>query len=367
MGSDAGQGRRRVLDPRGPRADLPADDRRRADRPAAASTPAPPAVYLARSQSVERAAGLGGGAPRRRGGCRARSPWADVGPPRHQRAHGVDVALRHRLADTAAMRVSRSTAKVRPRDVAARRRGRVRARGWTASATANPASERNAAGREVVAPAAGRVAGADGEEEVGAVAVRLRRRGSRSSAPEASSSARRPRASSSSRTTVLASVSNPGATATKTRRPARWCGPRRSSSRSRTLATEPSARRPDAVERVEGRRRAADAVDGRPGVALELAQRRAVSSPRMPSSRPASKPRRVQPALELGDVVAAEHRAASVEQPVAEAKPLSTSAAQVCGPQMPSTRSPRALLEGAHGRARSRHRTMPALDALRSS
>ena len=55
---------------------------------------------------------------------------------------------------------------------------------------------------------------------------------------------------------------------------------------------------------------AADAVGGEPGVALEVARARARSSgPKMPSTRPASKPSAPSAALELGDVVASEHRA----------------------------------------------------------
>ena len=66
---------------------------------------------------------------------------------------------------------------------------------------------------------------------------------------------------------------------------------------------------------------------------------------------------RVQPALELGDVVAAQHRAAAVEEPVAEREAALDQRGPGLGPQMPSTRSPRAVLERARPRPRSRRRT----------
>ena len=85
-----------------------------------------------------------------------------------------------------------------------------------------------------------------------------------------------------------------------------------------------------------------DAVDRQPGVALEVAE-----GPRGEVAEDAVDPAGVEAEgaeapLELGDVVAPEHRAAEVEQPVARAvarprpgRPRSG------GPQTPSTRRPR--------------------------
>ena len=93
----------------------------------------------------------------------------------------------------------------------------------------------------------------------------------------------------------------------------------------------------------------AHAVGGQPGVALEVDRAaRSVSGPKMPSTRPASKPERAEAPLELGDVVAPEHRAAQVEQPVAQVgSPPRRVRSRSCWSQTPSARGPRAAWKRA--------------------
>ena len=136
---------------------------------------------------------------------------------------------------------------------------------------------------------------------------------------------------------------------------------RRSVSRSRTAATEPAASDPTRVERGDGRR-AAHAVGLEPGVRVGTARSAvSVSGPRMPSSRPASKPSAFSRRCSSVDVVAAQHRAARGRAAGRRAGSRSRSSApHVSGPQMPSTRRPRSRLELAHARARSRRRTSPS-------
>ena len=164
--------------------------------------------------------------------------------------------------------------------------------------------------------------GADPEEQVGVVAVGPAARGRVVGARRRRARPwRRPRAGRARR--GRRAPRSPGATATNTRRPSSRCGPRRSASRSRTLATATGS--PSSERRRRGR------------------APRAVSGPKMPS-RPSPTLRwnsrsarggvgaedavfvagveaeRVEAALELDDVVAAQHRAADVEHPVAEAE-----------------------------------------------
>ena len=63
---------------------------------------------------------------------------------------------------------------------------------------------------------------------------------------------------------------------------------------------------------------AEDAVDREPGVALELAQRRGALMPEDAVLAAGVEAERIEPVLEVGDVVTAQVRAALVEQPVAE-------------------------------------------------
>ena len=86
------------------------------------------------------------------------------------------------------------------------------------------------------------------------------------------------------------SAASPGSTTRKSRRSRSRRAWRRSASRSRTAATDPSASEPTLHERGDGRR-TAHAVGSRARV--RAGTRRSavsVSGPRMPSSRPASKP-----------------------------------------------------------------------------
>ena len=66
---------------------------------------------------------------------------------------------------------------------------------------------------------------------------------------------------------------------------------------------------------------------------------------------------RVQAALELGDVVAAQHRPAAVEQAVAEAEAALDQRRPGLRPADAVDPQPAVVLEGAHGRARWRRRT----------
>src|SRR6266511_3426673 len=110
-----------------------------------------------------------------------------------------------------------------------------------------------------------------------------------SSAPAKSSRAPAP-ASTRPLATVSPRASKPGAVVRKTRLPPSPCGPRRSISRSRTLATEPAARPPT-------RRRAATVVQPQkpsgasPTLRWNSETAPAVCLPRMPCSRPASNQR----------------------------------------------------------------------------
>src|SRR6185312_13454885 len=105
---------------------------------------------------------------------------------------------------------------------------------------------------------------------------------------------------------------------------------------------------PDAVEHGD-RRRATDAVGGEVHVALELDQRarRVVAQDAVLAS--GVEPEAVQPALQLGDVVAAQHGTGPVEESVAEAP----AALDHRGPGLWTADAvdpePAALLEGAHG------------------
>ena len=104
---------------------------------------------------------------------------------------------------------------------------------------------------------------------------------------------------------------------------------------------------------------AAHAVGGEVHVALELDERtrRVVAEDAVFPAGVEAEP--VQAALELGDVVAAQHRAAAVEQAVAEAVPAldhrrpGLRAADAVDPQAPG------LLEGAHDRFGRGARTLP--------
>jgi hypothetical protein len=80
----------------------------------------------------------------------------------------------------------------------------------------------------------------------------------------------------------------------------------------------PVGHRAHPVERRDGGR-ATDPVGGEPGVALERPDRLARVVAEDPVLTPGVEAERVQPALQLEDVVAAHHRAAPVEEAVAEA------------------------------------------------
>ena len=213
-----------------------------------------------------------------------------------------------------------------------------------------------AARLEVAAPAAGRVAGAEGEEEVGGVAVGLGRE-DRIGRRRWRRARRRRRARRARGPPCRASVSNPGAAATNTRRPARRWGPRRSASRSRTLATDPSARVPDAVEHGD-RRRAADAVGGQADVALELDQRAA--SCRRRGCRPRG--RRRSRGRSAGAAARRRRRRGASDGAGRAGGRRGEAALDERGPGLRAADAvdpePAALLEGAHDRARSRHRTI---------
>ena len=87
----------------------------------------------------------------------------------------------------------------------------------------------------------------------------------------------------------------------------RWPGPAGAHA-SRMPATLVGARPAPRRARLRRPRRPQIAVGGEAGVALEVARRpRSVWGPKMPSTRPASKPRAPELALQLGHVVAAQH------------------------------------------------------------
>ena len=88
-------------------------------------------------------------------------------------------------------------------------------------------------------------------------------------------------------------------------------------SRSRTLATEPAASDPSRAS-APMRRGPADLVGRETGVALERAERALGLRPEDAVLAAGVEAERVEPALQLDHVVAAQHRLAQVEQPVAE-------------------------------------------------
>ena len=109
------------------------------------------------------------------------------------------------------------------------------------------------------------------------------------------------------RATALASAPIAGSATRKTRRPSRRTG---AAAQRLALAhaRDRTGREPaDAADRGEGRR-PADAVGGGAGVALELAERGLGLAAEDAVLAPGVEAERVQPALELGDVVAAQHR-----------------------------------------------------------
>ena len=319
-GQRARQGRGRVLDPRGPRADLPADDRRRAARagPADARSTCARKNLLRRGRSSVRLL-------RRRGGSLERS---------HRRRRRRRVVRASRIPatspsttgsqTTAAIRVSRSTRV----GAAARGPGGAERLGAgprpTAVATDEARLGAEAARREVAAPAgtAGVSSPARGraEEEVGAVAVggcghrrtrRRRRRRGRCRRPPRASRARSPR---------RRGASNPGPAATNTRRAleaARVAAQRLALARRRHRAF---GQRADAARgrRCVSRPQMPSVV--RPALRWNSVSARRVSGAEDPVLLAGVEAQRVQAALELGDVVAPEHRPAAVEEAIAEAR-----------------------------------------------
>ena len=114
-----------------------------------------------------------------------------------------------------------------------------------------------------------------------------------------------------------ASALRPGSATRKTRSPSRRRGARRRSSRSRTVATEPAASqltRPSAA-RVAGPQTPSAVA---PALRWNWRERGLGLGAEDAVLAAGVEAERVQPALELGDVVAAQHRARQVEQPVAE-------------------------------------------------
>ena len=86
---------------------------------------------------------------------------------------------------------------------------------------------------------------------------------------------------------------------------------------------------------------AADAVGGQAGVALEVGQGSRGRRPEDAVDPAGVEAERAEPALQLGDVVAPQHRGAVVEQPVAEpVAGLDQRPPRSGRPQMPSTRRP---------------------------
>ena len=94
----------------------------------------------------------------------------------------------------------------------------------------------------------------------------------------------------------------------------------------------------------------AHAVGLETGVALELAQRGLGLGAEDAVLAAGVEAERVQPALQLGHVVAAQHRPAQVEQPIAERYSCSRSARPTSRVRRCRRRAARARLERAHGR-----------------
>ena len=117
--------------------------------------------------------------------------------------------------------------------------------------------------------------------------------------------------------------------------------------------------RPDPAERAQGLG-PEDAVDREPGVALELAQRRRGLVAEDAVLAAGVEAERVEPVLELGDVVAAEVRAALVEQAVAEREAALDERGPGLGSADPVDADAPGLLERADGAPRSRGRSAPA-------
>ena len=254
-----------------------------------------------------------------------------------------------------------------PRDARRRRRAPRASSSLTASATRSPPRSGSARTRSSGTDSPASVAGADREEEVGRELVGRGRERRFVVAAACRATASAPELTSG-RADGSPSAANPGAP--RRRRAGRrgGRGAWRSSSRSRTAGDRAVGERADAVERGDGRR-PADAVGREAGVALELDERAAACrAPKMPSPAAGVEPERVQPALELGDVVAAQHRLAEVEQPVAEGEP----ALDERGPGLRGRQiavDPRArgrCLERAHGARRWRRRRRPGSSAGRA-
>ena len=217
--------------------------------------------------------------------------------------------------------------------------------------------------REVGAAGAGLVAGAEREEEVGA-RTRFASRGEHGVGRRPRRRARRPRPRSRSRRGDRgAERGEPGGGGEEARGgPSRRRGSRRSVSRSRTArdrARRRARRRRSSAARVAGPHDAVGARGRRSrwnsrSARLGLGAEDAVLAAGVEAER-------VEAALELGDVVAAQHRPARGRAGGRRGgTPLSTSAAQVSGPQMPSTRSPRASWNARTALRRSRRRTTPS-------
>ena len=143
---------------------------------------------------------------------------------------------------------------------------------------------------------------------------RVRRPGEHdSSSPEASSTAvarRLRRARARRRRRARRARASPRRTPAG---PSRRRGPWRSSSRSRTAGDRARRERADPVEARADGRRSADPVGREPGAALELDERRRGVVAEDAVDAAGVEAERVQPALELGDVVAAQHRLAAVQ------------------------------------------------------
>ena len=334
------------------------------EQPATVDARARPLLQRADQRARSRRRPAGCSTPRR---MRARPPRAaDVGAPRR------------RARASARRRRPRPPARRRPRPsgsrAAPRRSGRTaaprRRRGTGAELGLDRVGDRGSRPRSGTRPTRSSssgsrrsVAGARSARKRSArVAVRLGRRAAESSAPERSSDrvgARRRRARG---TTTSPSVSKPGRGGDVDPPALRGGAGSAQLRRARgTAATEPSAQVADAGRARRGSRGPQMPSAARPALrwnsrsaAVGVGAEDAVLAPGVEAER-------VQPALELGDVVAAQHRAARGRAAGRRgAKPLSTSAAQVSGPHIAVDPEP-ARRPGTRGpRARSRRRSCPA-------
>ena len=288
---------------------------------------------------------------------------------------------RRELAGSAAVSVGRAVrrrrarrARTRPRPCGSRAAAGTCARPASSTSGSTVRKRRGQPRREAKPPSERNVLGSRSRRSARRARRRCRARGT-TSAPNrfasAATSARRPSPETSSATTAplvagagarpsTASASRPGSATRKQLRSVEPRAGRGAASRvSRTRRDRTRGERPEPLERGDGRR-SADAVGREPASRWNCRSAVSVSGPRMPSSRPASKPSALSRRWSSATSSPRSIGAAQVEQPVAEREAALDERAPRLGsadavdPQpapRPGTRAPR---------PRSRRRTSPS-------